>query len=103
MDHTELTGHGTVYDGEENELGTVAYRLTFADPAAADAPVMDWSGELTFESEDVLIEAGPHILELEDGSRTDIDVEPAGSSSGAVNQVAFTGIGAFNPGSIEIP
>jgi len=85
------TGTGTLYDADENELGAVAYQLSHdAEPGS---PVLAWRGELNLETEtaDVPLAPGRYLLELEDGTRGEIDLEPFGASSGAVGQVAFTG------------
>ena len=88
----QLSGNGTLYDTDDNELGAVAYRIEHDAPP--DGPIVEWSGELTFE-EDVPLEPGRHVLETEDGTRGDIEIEPAGATSGGARQVAFTGIGVF--------
>jgi len=87
----EMTGIGTLYDGDENELGAVAYRIDHEH--GGDGPIIDWKGELNLQPEtaDIPLEPGRYTLELEDGTRGDIDLEPFGASSGAVGQVAFTG------------
>ena len=91
----ELTGHGTLYDTDDNELSAVAYRIhREADPGAA---VAGWGGELTLEDEDALIEPGRYVLETEDGTRGDVEIEPAGATAGGARQVAFTGVGVFAP------
>lgn len=87
-----LSGHGTLYDTDDNELGAVSYRIEH--DSAAEGPIVGWSGELTFE-EDVPLEAGRHVLETEDGTRGDIEVEPVGATAGGARQVVFTGVGVF--------
>ncbi len=90
-----LVGSGTLYDADDNELGSVAYRIEH--DAAPGEPVLDWSGEVNFDSlPDVPVEAGRYRLELEDGTRGEIDVQPAGASSGAEGQIAFTGAGLLD-------
>lgn len=88
-----LTGTGRLYDADENELGAVAYRVEHEGEAGA--PVIEWRGEINLEPEtaDVPLESGSYLLELEDGTRGEIDLEPFGASSGAVGQIAFTGAG----------
>ena len=88
---SELTGRGTLYDADENELGAVAYRVRHdADPGA---PVLDWEGEINLEpgTADVPLEPGRYVLELEDGTRGAIDLAPFGASSGAEGVIAVTG------------
>ena len=87
-----LVGNGTLYDADDNELGTVAYRIEH--DAAPGEPILEWSGEVNFDSvPDVPLEAGRYRLELEDGTRGEIEIQPAGASSGAEGQIAFTGAG----------
>ncbi len=62
---TDLTGHGTLYDGDENELGAVAYRITHE--GTDGGPIIAWAGELTFVEEDAVLEPGTYLLETEDG------------------------------------
>ena len=100
---TELTGHGTVYDMDDHEVGAVAYQISLSGSAGGSAPVVDWSGVLTFQGEDALIEPGPHVLELDDGSRAEIEIEPAGATGGGAGQVAFTGLGVFTPTTLGTP
>jgi hypothetical protein len=92
---TVLTGHGTLYDADENELGAVAYRIEHDAPPGE--PILTWAGELNLEPDvpDVPLDPGRYVLELDDGSRGDVELEPAGASSGAEGQIAFTGIGVF--------
>lgn len=87
------TGLGTLYDADENELGAVRYRLEREEDGDGGGPSLVWRGELNLEPEtaDVPIAAGRYLLELEDGGRGEIDLEPFGASSGAVGQVAFSG------------
>lgn len=87
-----LTGNGTLYDPDDNELGAVAYRIEHE--AEAGDPVLAWSGELTFE-QDVPLESGRYTLETDDGTRGEVEVEPIGATDGGARQVAFTGIGVF--------
>ncbi len=88
---TTATGIGTLYDADENELGAVAYRIEHE--AGPDESALTWAGELNLEPEtaDVPLAPGRYQLELEDGTRGEIELEPFGASSGAVGQVAFTG------------
>ena len=89
----ELTGHGTLYDADDNELSAVAYHIRReADPGT---PVAGWGGELTLEDEDALLEPGMYVLETEDGTRGDIEIAPVGATAGGARQVAFTGVGVF--------
>ena len=89
-----LVGTGTLYDGDENELGTVAYRVEHE--ATPGEPVLDWRGEVNLASvPDVPLEPGRYVLEFEDGTRGDVEVEPAGATSGVEGQIAVTGIGVL--------
>ena len=89
-----LTGSGTLYDADENELGAVAYRIEHE--AAPGEPVLAWAGEVNFEAvPDVPLEPGRYLLETEDGTRGEIEVEPAGATSGAEGQIAFVGVGIW--------
>lgn len=89
----ELEGHGTLYDGDENELAAVAYHIVRTP--TPDSPIWAWGGDLTFEDEDVAIEPGCYVLEIEDGTRGEIDLKPSGAADGSARTVAFEGIGAF--------
>ena len=90
-----LQGSGTLYDADENELGTVAYRIEHdAEPGE---PIVTWAGELELEAEvpDVPLEPGRYVLEIDDGTRGEVEIEPAGATSGAAGRFAFTGLGVF--------
>ncbi len=91
---TDLTGNGTLYDADENELGAVAYRITHE--GMADAPIIEWAGELTFVEEDAMLEPGTYLLETEDGTRGEVEIDPSGTTSGEARQVTFTGIGVLD-------
>ena len=87
-----LTGDGTLYDTDDNELAAVAYRIEHE--ADEGEPIVAWGGRLTFDA-DVSLEPGRYVLEAEDGTRGDVEIEPAGADSGAGGQVLFTGVGVF--------
>lgn len=89
-----LTGSGTLYDADENELGTVAYRIDHeADPGD---PVLAWSGEVNFDTTpDVPLEPGRYLLETGDGTRAEVEISPSGAGSGAEGQIAFVGVAVF--------
>lgn len=89
-----LTGSGTLYDADENELGTVAYRIDHgADPGE---PVLEWSGEVNFDTTpDVPLDPGRYLLETGDGTRAEVEIAPAGAGSGAEGQLAFVGVGVL--------
>ena len=89
----DLTGHGMLYDADENEIASVAYRIERS--AVEGSPLPAWGGELTFEDEDAVLEAGAYLLETEDGTRGEITIEPAGATAGGARQVAFTGVGVL--------
>ena len=88
-----LTGNGTLYDADKNEIAAVAYRIE-REPVP-DSPIWDWGGALVFNDDDVLPEAGIYVLEIEDGTRGEIDLKPVGATAGSAREVAFDGIGAF--------
>ncbi|MDP9357058.1 MAG: hypothetical protein M3R02_17580 [Chloroflexota bacterium] len=92
---TDLTGHGTLYDGDENELGAVAYRITHE--GTDGGPIIAWAGELTFVEEDAVLEPGTYLLETEDGTRGEVEIDPSGTTSGGAREVTFTGIGVLDP------
>jgi len=89
-----FTGSGTLYDEDENELGTVAYRIDHAaDPGA---PVLEWSGEVNFDTTpDVPLEPGRYLLETGDGTRAEVKIAPSGAGSGAEGQLPFVGVGVL--------
>ena len=91
---TDLTGNGTLYDADENELGAVAYRITHE--ATDGTPIVDWGGELTFVEEDAVLEPGTYLLETEDGTRGEVEIDPSGTTSGGARQVTFTGLGVLD-------
>lgn len=85
-----LRGDGTLYDADENELSTVRYRIEHE--AAPDEPVVTWAGEINFDTvPDVPLEPGRYVLVLEDGTRSEIEIEPAGAASAGEGQIAFSG------------
>ena len=89
-----VTGVGTLYDAEENELGTVAYQIEHE--AGPGEPVLAWGGEVNFEAvPDVPLEPGRYLLETGDGTRGEVEIEPAGAASGLEGQIAFRGVGVF--------
>jgi len=89
----ELTGQGTLYDAEQNEIASVAYRIE-REPIP-DSPIWDWGGALLFNDDDVLPEVGTYVLEIEDGTRGEIELKPVGATAGGAREVAFAGIGVF--------
>ena len=84
----EQTGEGTLYDTDDVELATVAYRVTSQSPDGAE-----WGGEIYFPHEDTIVDAGLYVLSLEDGTQIDIDLAPAVDTEG--KQHAFRGVGMF--------
>lgn len=85
-----LIGSGTLYDEDENELSTVAYRIEHQ--ADAGDPIVAWAGEINFDAApDVALEPGRYLLVLEDGARGLIEVEPTGAATAGDGQMAFTG------------
>ncbi len=88
-----LTGQGTLYDTDQNEIAAVAYRIE-REPVP-DSPIWDWGGQLTFDDDDVLPEPGSYVLEIEDGTRGQIELKPVGATAGGAREVAFSGVGAF--------
>lgn len=89
-----LTGSGTLYDADENELGTVAYRIDHE--AVPGDPILAWSGEVNFDTvTDVPLEPGRYLLETGDGTRAEVDISPTGSGSGAEGQLPFLGVGVL--------
>ena len=85
-----LIGTGTLYDSDENELGSVSYLIEHE--ATPGEPITDWSGELNLaEMPDIGVEAGEYLLVLEDGVRGKITIEPTGAASAGEGQIAFTG------------
>jgi hypothetical protein len=86
---TILTGQGSLYDADDNELSSVAYLIEAE--AELGEPIVDWSGRLTLPPGVAESPLGPgrYLLETEDGSRGWIDLAPAGAASG--DDVAFTG------------
>jgi hypothetical protein len=85
---TEQTGEGTLYDTDDNELATVAYKVEPQSPDGAE-----WGGEIYFPYEDTVLDAGLYVLSLEDGTQIDIDLAPAVDTEG--RQHAFKGVGTF--------
>ncbi|CAA9538391.1 MAG: hypothetical protein AVDCRST_MAG49-567 [uncultured Thermomicrobiales bacterium] len=87
----ERIGEGTLYDTDDVELGDVAYRIVTGQ--GDDGRL--WSGELAFAGEDLTLEPGLYVLATEDGTQSDIEVEPAGAARGDARQFAFLGVGTF--------
>jgi hypothetical protein len=85
-----LIGSGRLYDEDENELSTVAYRIEH--DADEGELIVAWAGEINVDAAtDVVLEPGRYLLVLEDGTRGGIEVEPAGAASAGEGQIAFTG------------
>ena len=85
-----LIGSGTLYDEDENELSTVAYQIEHG--ANDGEPIVAWAGEINFDAAtDVALAPGRYLLELEDGTRGLIEIEPTGAASAGEGQIAFTG------------
>jgi len=91
MATNEQTGQGTLYDTDDVELGDVAYKIVTGQ--GDDGRL--WSGELAFADEDVSVEPGLYVLTTEDGTQTDIEIEPSGATAGGPRQFAFNGVGTF--------
>jgi len=87
-DIQEQTGEGTLYDTNDVELATVAYRVASQSPDGAE-----WGGEIFFPHEDTIVDAGLYVLSLEDGTQVDIDLAPAVDTEG--REHAFKGVGTF--------
>ncbi|HEY7036675.1 MAG TPA: hypothetical protein VH482_35435 [Thermomicrobiales bacterium] len=87
-DIQEQTGEGTLYDTDDNELATVAYKVEPQSPDGAE-----WGGQIFFAHEDTVVDAGLYVLSLEDGTQIDIDLAPAVDSEG--REHAFKGVGTF--------
>lgn len=89
-----MRGDGTLYDADENELSTVTYRVEHE--AAPGEPIVAWAGEINFDTvPDVPLEPGRYVLILEDGTRGEIEIEPAGAASAGEGQIAFNGVGVL--------
>ncbi|MDQ3692497.1 MAG: hypothetical protein M3464_02560 [Chloroflexota bacterium] len=85
-----LSGDGTLYDEDENELAPVRYRIEHEAPPGE--PIVSWAGEVSFDTvPDVSLEPGRYLLILEDGSRGEIEIEPTGAASAGEGQIAFSG------------
>lgn len=89
----EQTGEGTLYDTDDNELATVAYRISPISPA--DAGEHEWGGQLFFPDPSMVVEPGLYVLALEDGTQVDIDVAPTGAATGDARTLEFAGVGSF--------
>jgi hypothetical protein len=92
-DVRQQTGEGTLYDTDDNELATVAYRVAPISPEGAD--VHEWGGEIFFPDSTMVVEPGLYVLALEDGTQMDIDVAPPGAAGGDSSTLEFTGVGTF--------
>jgi hypothetical protein len=87
-DIQEQMGEGTLYDTNDNELATIAYKIEPQSPDGAE-----WGGEIYFPHEDTIVDAGLYVLSLEDGTHVDIALAPAVDSDG--RQHRFKGVGTF--------
>jgi hypothetical protein len=85
-DVQEQTGEGTLYDTDDNELATVAYKVESRSPDGAE-----WGGRVFFPHEDTVVDAGLYVLSLEDGTQIDIDLAPAVDTEGRDHD--FKGVG----------
>lgn len=90
---TDQSGEGTLYDTDDNELATVAYRVRPISPP--ESGLDEWGGELFFPDSTMMVEPGMYVLALYDGTRVDIDIAPIGSADGDPRHVEFTGVGTF--------
>ncbi|MBA2519342.1 MAG: hypothetical protein H0V24_06730 [Chloroflexia bacterium] len=85
-----VSGDGTLYDADENELSPVRYRIEHEAPP--EGPIVSWAGEVNFDTvPDVPLEPGRYLLVLEDGTRGEIEIAPAGGASAGDGQIAFSG------------
>jgi hypothetical protein len=87
----DTTGEGTLYDPDDNELATVAYRI---DLPHAGGRAGQWSGELFFPDETMMVDPGLYVLATEDGTRSDVEVLPP-IGGGDPRQRRFIGVGSF--------
>jgi hypothetical protein len=90
---TEQSGEGTLFDTDDNELASVAYRVR--PFSIEESGQSDWGGEISLPDSTMTIEPGMYILTLDDGTPVDIDVAPLGSVDGDARHFEFTGVGAF--------
>lgn len=89
----EEMGEGTLYDTGDAELADVAYRIQ-PGPKLEGMPET-WGGDLFFADEALTVDPGLFVLALEDGTRVDIDINPASVEDGDPRQVTFRGVGTF--------
>jgi hypothetical protein len=92
-DVREQTGEGTLYDTNNAEVAsTIAYRIEPGPTVGEDETT--WGGRLFFAYEDEIVPPGLYVLELEDGTQVDIDINPL-TDDGTTREIAFRGIGSF--------
>ena len=89
----ERIGEGTLYDRDDNELATVAYRIVQTPGEGGAGPT--WGGELVFRDGGTTLEPGVYVLATEDGTQSDIDLEPAGAADGDQSHGRFKGVGTY--------
>ena len=88
------TGEGALYDTDSNRVATaVAYQIERGPTVGEDETT--WGGGLFFAHEDEVVPPGLYVLELEDGTQVDIDVDPRSVADGDPRGVTFRGIGSF--------
>lgn len=92
-DVPEQTGEGTLYDPDDYELASVAYR--FGSISRPDADENQWGGAIVFSDSSMLVQPGLYVLALADGTQVDVDVARAGAANGDANALGFTGVGTF--------
>ena len=93
---TILTGQGSLYDADDNELSSVADVIEAE--AELEEPIVAWSGQLTLPPDvaDLSLDPGRYLLAIEDGSRAWIDLAPTGAAAG--DELAFTGASVLSAG-----
>ena len=90
----EQVGEGTLFDTNDAAVATtVAYRIEPGPTVGPDEQT--WGGHLHFAHEDEEVGPGLYVLELEDGTQVDIDINPRSVEDGDPRTVAFRGIGSF--------
>ncbi len=99
-DVREQTGEGTLYDTNNAEVATtIAYRIdrgpTVGEDETTGQDEITWGGCLFFAYEDEIVPPGLYVLELEDGTQVDIDINPRSVDDGDPRTVTFRGVGSF--------
>lgn len=86
------SGEGTLFDTDGREVAIVAYQIDLSDGTDTGR---SWGGELFLRDEELVLEPGLYLLATEDGTRSNVDLQPPIENGGDRRRRRFNGVGSF--------